>query len=32
MRSRLAQFDAESSSIDSLVSELQQVARKILDL
>lgn len=32
MRSRLAQFDAESAGIDSLVSELQQIARRVLDL
>lgn len=32
MRSRLADLDAESASVDALVSELQQLARKILDL
>ena len=32
MRSRLAQLDAESSSLDALVSDLQVLARKILDL
>lgn len=32
MRSRLAQLDAESTSLDALVSDLQVLARKILDL
>jgi hypothetical protein len=30
-RSRLAQLDAESADLDQLVSDLQVVARKILD-
>lgn len=32
MRSRLAQLDAESAGLDALVSELQQIARRVLDL
>ena len=32
MRSRLAQLDAESADLDQLVSDLQVLARKILDL
>lgn len=32
MRSRLAQLDAESADLDQLVSELQQIARRVLDL
>lgn len=32
MRGRLAQLDAESSDLDQLVSDLQVLARKILDL
>lgn len=32
MRSRLAQLDAESADLDHLVSELQQIARRVLDL
>ena len=32
MRGRLAQLDAESADLDKLVSDLQQLARKILDL
>lgn len=32
MRSRLAQLDAESADLDQLLEDLQQVARKILDL
>lgn len=32
MRSRLAQLDAESESVDALVSDLQVLALKILDL
>ena len=32
MRSRLSQLDAESSDLDKLVSDLQVLARKILDL
>lgn len=32
MRSRLAQLDSESADLDALVSELQQIARRVLDL
>lgn len=32
MRSRLAQLDAESADLDQLVSELQHIARRVLDL
>jgi len=32
MRSRLAQFDAEFADLDQLVADLEQIARKILDL
>lgn len=32
MRSRLAQIDSESAELDQLVSNLQQIARTILDL
>lgn len=32
MRSRLAQIDTESADLDQLLSELQQIARRVLDL
>lgn len=32
MRSRLADFDRESSELDQLVADLQQIARQILEL
>lgn len=32
MRSRLAQFNAESADLDQLISELQHIARRVLDL
>jgi len=32
MRSRLADFDRESSDLDQLVADLQQIARNILEL
>lgn len=32
LRRRVAQLDAESADLDQLVSELQVLARKILDL
>lgn len=32
MRRRLAQVDAESADLDQLVSDLQQLARQILEL
>lgn len=32
MRSRLSQFDAESAELDQLISELQHIARRVLDL
>lgn len=32
MRARLADIDAESADLDQLISNLQQIARSILDL
>ena len=32
MRSRLADIDRESGDLDQLISDLQQIARSILDL
>lgn len=32
MRSRLADIDRESSDLDQLIADLQQIARQILDL
>lgn len=32
MRSRLAQLDAESADLDARLSDLQRIARQILDL
>ena len=32
MRSRLAQLDRESADLDQLLADLQQIARRVLDL